>query len=74
MNPLGCMNPSERSEREGEEDRLSVTEARSSLSDVLNRVKYRHERIVLTRHGKPVAAFVPEEDLQILAEAIKRSQ
>lgn len=48
--------------------RLSTTQAREALSDVINRVVYQGERIVLERHGKDVVAMVPVEDLKLLEE------
>lgn len=42
---------------------IPVTQAREELADLLNRVAYGHERIVLTRHSRPVACIVPPEDL-----------
>lgn len=45
---------------------IPVTEARGQLAELINRVAYGHERIVLTRHSKPVACLVPPEDLQRL--------
>ena len=38
---------------------IGVTEARDQLGEMVNRVAYGDERIVLTRHGRPVAALVP---------------
>jgi prevent-host-death family protein len=46
--------------------RLTASAVRDNLGDTLNRVAYRGERIVLERHGKPVAALVPVEDLAYL--------
>jgi prevent-host-death family protein len=48
--------------------RVSTTRAREALSDVINRVVYQGERIVLERHGKDVVAMVPVEDLELLEE------
>ena len=45
-----------------------MTQAREELADLINRVAYGHERIVLTRHSKPVACLVPPEDLARLEE------
>lgn len=45
---------------------LTTTEARKSLSDVLSRAQYAHERTVLTRNGEPVAAIVPLDDLEAM--------
>ena len=38
---------------------LTVTEARAQLADLVNRVAYSGDRIVLTRHGRPMAVLVP---------------
>jgi prevent-host-death family protein len=46
--------------------RVSTSDARRDFADALNRVSYTHERIVLHRHGKDVAALVPMEDLELL--------
>jgi prevent-host-death family protein len=43
-----------------------ISEARESFSTTVNRVAFGRERVVLTRHGKPVAAVVPIEDLELL--------
>lgn len=42
---------------------IPVTEARATFSDLVNRVGYGGERIVLTRHGRPLVALVPAADL-----------
>jgi prevent-host-death family protein len=47
---------------------IPVTQAREELADLVNRVAYGHERIILTRHSKPVACIVPPEDLARLEE------
>ena len=47
---------------------IPVTQARDELSDLINRVAYGHERIILTRHSKPVACIVPPEDLAWLEQ------
>lgn len=50
---------------------IPVTQAREELADLINRVAYGHERIVLTRHSRPVACIVPAEDLAKL-EGLER--
>ena len=40
--------------------------ARDEFSDLVNRVAYGKERVVLTRRGKPLAAVVPLEDVELL--------
>ena len=44
---------------------VSVADVRSGLAEILNRVAYRKERMVITRHGKQLAAIVPIEDLEL---------
>ena len=41
---------------------------RERFADVLAHVAVRHERIVLTRHGRVVGAIVPAEDLDRLRQ------
>lgn len=45
---------------------VSAAEARENLAEIINRVAYGDERIVLTRHGKALVAMVPIEDLEAL--------
>ncbi|MFJ3824107.1 type II toxin-antitoxin system Phd/YefM family antitoxin [Streptomyces nodosus] len=47
---------------------ISVTHARAELADLINRVVYGGERVVVTRHGKPLVALVSAADLERLAE------
>ena len=46
----------------------SAVELRENLHDILLRAQYEHERVTITRHGKPVAAIVPLEDLELIQE------
>ena len=43
------------------DDEVSVTDARAQFSELVNRVGYGKERIILTRHGKPLVALLPAE-------------
>jgi antitoxin Phd len=45
---------------------VGVHEIRANLAEVINRVAYGGERIVLKRRSKPVAAVVSMEDLELL--------
>ena len=45
---------------------VSTADLRSHCTDTVNRVVYGHERIILNRRGKPVAAVVSMEDLERL--------
>jgi prevent-host-death family protein len=48
--------------------KVSTSTVRRDFAEVLNRVAYAKERIVLQRHGKDVAAVVPIEDLKLLED------
>ena len=45
---------------------IAATALRSALSETLSRVTYQGERVLLERHGKPVAGLVSAEDLPLL--------
>jgi prevent-host-death family protein len=45
---------------------IPVTQARAELAELVNRVAYSGERVVLTRHGRPLAAIVSAADLELL--------
>ena len=44
----------------------TVSDARNNLPELLNRVGFGQERILIERHGKPIAAIVSLEDLKRL--------
>jgi prevent-host-death family protein len=46
---------------------IPVTQARAELAELINRVVYGGERVVVTRHGKPLVALVSAADLERLA-------
>jgi prevent-host-death family protein len=51
------------------EHRVSVAEAKKHLSELLGRVAYGKERILITKRGKPLARLVPaQEERKHLAE------
>ncbi|MER5470716.1 type II toxin-antitoxin system Phd/YefM family antitoxin [Streptomyces sp. NPDC002935] len=45
---------------------IPVTQARAELAELINRVVYGGERVVVTRHGKPLVALVSAADLERL--------
>lgn len=47
---------------------IPVTQARAELAELINRVVYGGERVVVTRHGKPLVALVSAADLQRLEQ------
>jgi prevent-host-death family protein len=53
---------------------MAASAAREEFAEVLNRVAYGKERIVLHRHGKPLVAIIPMEDLQLLQRLIEEEE
>ncbi|WP_024876923.1 type II toxin-antitoxin system Phd/YefM family antitoxin [Saccharomonospora piscinae] len=49
---------------------LPISAARDHLGEVVAKVEHTHDRAVLTRHGRAVAAVVSIEDLRVL-EAVE---
>lgn len=47
---------------------ISVSKAKACLSEVLARVAYGHERVVILSRGKPKAAIISAGDLERLEE------
>ncbi|MEU6678543.1 type II toxin-antitoxin system Phd/YefM family antitoxin [Streptomyces sp. NPDC046853] len=47
---------------------IPVTQARAELAELINRVVYGGERVVVTRHGKPLVALVSAADLERLEQ------
>jgi prevent-host-death family protein len=45
---------------------VSVSEARETFAELVNRAAYGHERVLVSRRGKPIAAIVPIEDVEYL--------
>jgi len=48
------------------DETLSTTTARDRFTEVVDRAAHGKERVALTRRGKPVAAVVPIEDMELL--------
>ncbi len=45
---------------------VSVSEARETFAELVNRAAYGRERVRVVRRGRPVAAIVPIEDVELL--------
>jgi prevent-host-death family protein len=43
---------------------MSVTDARTQLAELVNRVAYSGQQITLTRHGRPIAVLVSVADAE----------
>ncbi len=46
--------------------RMSASLAREKFADIVRRVEYRGERVIVRRHNRDVAAVVPVEDFELL--------
>ncbi|MFD9483207.1 type II toxin-antitoxin system Phd/YefM family antitoxin [Streptomyces sp. NPDC059991] len=53
---------------------IPVTQARAELAELINRVVYGGERVVVTRHGKPLVALVSAADLERLEGAAEPAE
>lgn len=45
---------------------VTAKQLKDSPAEILSRVQYGHERVVVTRHGKEVAAVVSIDDARLL--------
>jgi len=50
---------------------LSLAEIKAHLSEIVDRVEHQHERIVLTRNGRPAAVLLSPEDLEALEDTLE---
>ncbi len=53
---------------------IAASKARDEMGDLLNRVAYSRERVVIERSRKPVAALIPLEDLRLLEALLEERQ
>ncbi len=49
---------------------LPLAEIKAKLSEVVDRVEGQHERIVLTRNGRPAAVLISPGDLEALEDTL----
>ena len=47
---------------------VSTVKARNQFSDLINRVAYGKERVILSRRGRALAGIVPLEDMRLLEQ------
>jgi antitoxin YefM len=48
----------------------SLRDVRDHLSEVIDRVEHQHDRVVVTRNGRPAAVILSPDDLAQLEETI----
>jgi prevent-host-death family protein len=51
---------------------VNTAKAKENFTEIVNRVITNHERIVLTRRGKEVAAIIPIDDMKRLLDSQNR--
>jgi antitoxin YefM len=49
---------------------LPLAEIKKRLSEIVDGVEGRHDRVVLTRHGRPAAVIMSPDDLESLEETL----
>jgi antitoxin YefM len=50
---------------------LPLADIKAHLSEIVDRVEREHERIVLTRNGRPAAVIMSPEDLEALEDTLE---
>jgi prevent-host-death family protein len=48
--------------------KISTADARKNFADIVNKVAYGKESIVLTRRGQEIAALIPMDELELLQQ------
>ena len=49
---------------------LPLAEVKKRLSEMVDRVEHHHERVVVTKRGRPAAVLVSPDDLESLEETL----
>ena len=49
---------------------LPLAEIKARLSEVVDKVQGQHERVILTRNGRPAAVLISPEDLEALEDTL----
>jgi prevent-host-death family protein len=50
---------------------LPLAEIKAHLSEIVDRVEHEHDRVVLTRNGRPAAVIMSPEDLEALEDTVE---
>lgn len=53
------------------EDTLPLAEIKARLSEVVDRIEGQHQRITLTRNGRPAAVLISPDDLEALEDTLE---
>ena len=52
-------------------EQLPLADVKNRLSEVVDRVQREHDRVVITKHGRPAAVVLSVEDLESLEETLE---
>lgn len=52
-------------------DVLPLAEVKAKFSEMVDRVEHQHERITVTRNGRPAAVLLSAEELAILEDTLE---
>lgn len=50
---------------------MALRDVKNRLSEVIDQVEREHDRVVITRHGKPAAVVISTDDLASLEETLE---
>lgn len=50
---------------------MALRDVKNRLSEVVDQVEREHDRVVITRHGKPAAVVISTDDLASLEETLE---
>ena len=53
---------------------LKLSDVRNNIAELVNRVHYRGERVIIGRAGKELAALIPMQDLRLLEHLIEEAE
>ena len=53
------------------DESMALRDVKNRLSEVVDQVERQHDRVVITRHGKPAAVVISTEDLASLEETLE---
>jgi antitoxin YefM len=51
-------------------EQMALKDVKNHLSEVVDRVEREHERVVITKHGRPAAVVVSVDDLESLEQTL----
>jgi prevent-host-death family protein len=51
-------------------EQMALKDVRDQLSTVVDKVEREHDRVVITKHGRPAAVVVSVDDLESLEETV----